>query len=882
MAPRFEEQGQLQLLEREEDEEDDSFESIDKLIAQGINAGDIKKLQDAGIYTCNGLMMHTKKSLTGIKGLSEAKVDKICEAAEKLVVRSSDPSIQHLFNLFCNLRRSSDTFDLYFVPLLSRSQNMGYVTGSDLLLRRKAVVRITTGSQALDELLGGGIETLSITEAFGEFRSGKTQLAHTLCVSTQLPIQMHGGNGKVAYIDTEGTFRPDRIVPIAERFGMDAGAVLDNIVDSVIALFRVDFCGRGELAERQQKLAQMLSRLIKIAEEFNVAVYITNQVIADPGGGMFISDPKKPAGGHVLAHSATIRLMLRKGKGEQRICKIYDAPNLPEAEAISLNSSHSFIFIKSYYLLGSRFPDNPRRHHRREGLMTLKTLEAGADPCGLLGDSSGVDCHWDSNASSDHDYRSSRNIAISLLKRYRIVIDRGGGDNLKEFISAGVNAYALGCTDEGLRKELIRMKDSGAEIEGLQSHSGGTTLKLPVKTLQLEQMAVMGSAEEPSVVASRMRLVFSTLESSDILTASGTASSSPRGRDRMEQKAQQRTQVPKVKVGTQGLEVSKLGFGCSGLSGIFNDPLSYEEGAAIVIDAFHKGVTFFDTSDAYGNGHNENLIGQALKHLPREKVQIASKFGIAGFQDGRLLINGLPEYARKCCEGSLQRLGVDYIDLYFPHRVDTTVPIEHTMHELKKLVEEGKIKYIGLCEASPDTIRRAHAVHPISAVQMEWSLWTRDIEDEIIPLCRELGIGVIAYSPLGHGFFAGRAGTEGLPEGSILALNPRFNGENADKNKKLFVRVTKLAEKHGCTPPQLALAWVLHQGEDVVPIPGTTKVKHLDANIASLDVKLSEEELKEVSDAMPVDEIGGERDIELFTSCSWKFANTPLPATPLE
>uniref|UniRef100_A0A0D9XWU5 RecA family profile 1 domain-containing protein n=1 Tax=Leersia perrieri TaxID=77586 RepID=A0A0D9XWU5_9ORYZ len=221
-------------------------------------------------------------------------------------------------------------------------------SGSDLLIKRKSVVRITTGSQALDELLGGGIETLCITEAFGEFRSGKTQLAHTLCVSTQLPIHMHGGNGKVAYIDTEGTFRPERIVPIAERFGMDANAVLDNIiyaraytyehqynlllglaakmaeepfrlliVDSVIALFRVDFSGRGELAERQQKLAQMLSRLTKIAEEFNVAVYITNQVIADPGGGMFITDPKKPAGGHVLAHAATIRLMLRKGKGEQ-------------------------------------------------------------------------------------------------------------------------------------------------------------------------------------------------------------------------------------------------------------------------------------------------------------------------------------------------------------------------------------------------------------------------------------------------------------------------------------------------------------------------------------------------------------------------------------
>ncbi|CAK7327134.1 unnamed protein product [Dovyalis caffra] len=330
---KAEEQNQLQLVEREEmDDEDDLFEAIDKLINQGINAGDVKKLQDAGIYTCNGLMMFTRKHLTGIKGLSEAKVDKICEAAEKIV-------------------------------------NYGYITGSDALLKRKSVIRITTGSQALDELLGGGIETSAITEAFGEFRSGKTQLAHTLCVSTQLPTNMHGGNGKVAYIDTEGTFRPDRIVPIAERFGMDPGAVLDNIVyaraytyehqynlllglaakmseepfrllivDSVIALFRVDFTGRGELAERQQKLAQMLSRLIKIAEEFNVAVYMTNQVIADPGGGVFISDPKKPAGGHVLAHAATIRLMFRKGKGEQRVCKVFDAPNLPEAEAISLIS----------------------------------------------------------------------------------------------------------------------------------------------------------------------------------------------------------------------------------------------------------------------------------------------------------------------------------------------------------------------------------------------------------------------------------------------------------------------------------------------------------------------------------------------------------------
>lgn len=267
-------------------------------------------------------MMQTKKNFTGIKGLSEAKVVKICEAAEKIV-------------------------------------NYGYITGSDALLKRKSVVCITTGSQSLDELLGGGIETSAITETFGEFCSGKTQLAHTLCVSTQLPTSMKGGNGKVAYIDTEGTFRPDRIVPIAERFGMDAAAVLDNIiyaracayehqynlllglaakmaeepfrlliVDSVIALFRVDFSGRGELAERQQKLAQMLSCLMKIAEEFNIAVFLTNQ------GGVFVTDPKKPAGGHVLAHASTIRLMFRKGKGEQRICKVFDAPNLPEAEAV--------------------------------------------------------------------------------------------------------------------------------------------------------------------------------------------------------------------------------------------------------------------------------------------------------------------------------------------------------------------------------------------------------------------------------------------------------------------------------------------------------------------------------------------------------------------
>ncbi|KAD4180283.1 hypothetical protein E3N88_28874 [Mikania micrantha] len=330
---KSEEQSQLQLVEREEiDVDEDLFEAIDK--RNDFSWNKCWRCEEAArrrdIYMQWTDDAH-KEELDWYKGLSEANVDKICEAAEKIV-------------------------------------NFGYITGSDALLRRKAVVRVTTGSQALDELLGGGIETLQITEAFGEFRSGKTQLAHTLCVTTQLPTSMKGGNGKVAYIDTEGTFRPDHIVPIAERFGMDAGAVLDNIlyaraytyehqynlllglaakmseepfrlliIDSVIALFRVDFTGRGELAERQQKLAQMLSRLTKIAEEFNVAVYMTNQVIADPGGGVFISDPKKPAGGHVLAHAATVRLMFRKGKGEQRVCKVFDAPN-PESEAISLQT----------------------------------------------------------------------------------------------------------------------------------------------------------------------------------------------------------------------------------------------------------------------------------------------------------------------------------------------------------------------------------------------------------------------------------------------------------------------------------------------------------------------------------------------------------------
>ncbi|XP_056168495.1 probable aldo-keto reductase 1 isoform X2 [Syzygium oleosum] len=336
-------------------------------------------------------------------------------------------------------------------------------------------------------------------------------------------------------------------------------------------------------------------------------------------------------------------------------------------------------------------------------------------------------------------------------------------------------------------------------------------------------------------------------------------------------------EIPRVKLGSQGLEVSKLGFGCMGLTGAYNSPLSEEDGITIIKDAYSKGITFFDTADVYGANANEVLVGKALKQLPRENIQLATKFGIIRVEASKMVVKGNPEYVRSCCEASLKRLGVEYIDLYYQHRVDTSIPIEETMGELKKLVEEGKIKYIGLSEASPDTIRRAHAVHPITAVQMEWSLWTRDIEVEIVPLCRELGIGIVPYSPLGRGFFGGKAVIESLPSDSNLAMHPRFKKENLDKNRNLYARMDNLAKKHGCTPAQLALAWVLGQGDMIVPIPGTTKIKNLDDNIGSFKLKLTEEGLKEISDAVPVNEVAGGRTYEGFTQVTWKFANTPLP-----
>ncbi|CAN0887115.1 Probable aldo-keto reductase 1 [Linum grandiflorum] len=338
---------------------------------------------------------------------------------------------------------------------------------------------------------------------------------------------------------------------------------------------------------------------------------------------------------------------------------------------------------------------------------------------------------------------------------------------------------------------------------------------------------------------------------------------------------QENVKIPTVKLGSRGLEVSRLGLGCAGLSGLLNEPLSHEDGCSLLKNAFHRGVTFFDTSDAYGRNHdNEIMIGKALKELPREKVQLATKFGILVTEDFQFEIKGSPEYVRKCCESSLKCLGVDYIDLYYQHRVDSSVPIEDTMEELKKLVNEGKVKYIGLSEASPDTIRRAHAVHPITALQMEYSLWSREIEQEIIPLCRQLGIGIVAYSPLGHGFFAGKAVVESLPSGSLLGGHPRFTGDSLEKNKALYARVADLAIKHRCTVSQLAISWVLHQGNDIIPIPGTSKIKNLDLNIGSLLVKLTPQDVKEISDAVQIEEVNGSREMPVIAKFSWQFADT--------
>jgi aryl-alcohol dehydrogenase-like predicted oxidoreductase len=332
--------------------------------------------------------------------------------------------------------------------------------------------------------------------------------------------------------------------------------------------------------------------------------------------------------------------------------------------------------------------------------------------------------------------------------------------------------------------------------------------------------------------------------------------------------------VRRMKLGSQGLEVSAQGLGCMNLSYGYGPSKPETDAIALLRHAIHSGVTFFDTSDVYGPHTNEFLLGKALKDGFREKVELATKFGITVSEDGNFGISGDPDSVRVACEASLKRLGVNSIDLYYQHRVDTTIPIEVTMGELKKLVEEGKIKYVGLSEASASTIRRAHAVHPITALQIEWSLWSRDVEEDIIPTCRDLGIGIVCYSPLGRGFLASGAKiVENLDQDDYRKALPRFQQENLDHNKILYEKVCAISEKKGCTPAQLALAWLHHQGDDVCPIPGTTKIENLNQNIGALSVKLTPEEMAELEAIAQPESVKGER----YTAMVPTFKNSDTP-----
>ncbi|KMZ64031.1 putative aldo-keto reductase 2 [Zostera marina] len=333
--------------------------------------------------------------------------------------------------------------------------------------------------------------------------------------------------------------------------------------------------------------------------------------------------------------------------------------------------------------------------------------------------------------------------------------------------------------------------------------------------------------------------------------------------------------VGRMKLGNQGLEVSRQGLGCMGMSFLYGPAKPEIEMVELIHYAISNGITLLDTSDVYGPHTNELLLGKALTEEIRHKVQVATKFGLQLLHQN-FEIRGDPEYVRACCEGSLKRLGVDCIDLYYQHRIDTKIPIEITMGELKKLVEEGKIKYIGLSEASASTIKRAHTVHPITAVQIEWSLWTRDVEEEIIPTCRELGIGIVCYSPLGRGFLAtGSKLADVLSENDFRKTNPRFQKENSEQNEVIFQRVSEMAKRKGCTPSQLALAWIHHQGPDVCPIPGTTKIENLKSNIKALSVKLTLEEMSELESYASADNIKGDRYQSSDSIDTWKNSNTP-------
>jgi aryl-alcohol dehydrogenase-like predicted oxidoreductase len=312
-------------------------------------------------------------------------------------------------------------------------------------------------------------------------------------------------------------------------------------------------------------------------------------------------------------------------------------------------------------------------------------------------------------------------------------------------------------------------------------------------------------------------------------------------------------------LGDEGLVVSELGLGCMGMSEFYGTG-DEDESVATIRRALELGITFLDTADMYGPFTNEKLVGRAIEGR-RDEVVIATKFGnVRGENGERLGISGDPDYVSKACDASLGRLGVDHIDLYYQHRVDPETPVEETWGAMKELVEAGKVRFLGISEAAPETIRRAHSVHPVSALQTEYSLWSRDVEDEILPTARELGIGFVPYSPLGRGFLTGRiTSPEDFEEDDFRRNAPRFQGENFQKNLDLVDRVREIAQEKDVTAGQLALAWLLYQGEDVVPIPGTKRREYLEENAAAADVELTGEDLRRIEEVAPAGAAAGER-----------------------
>jgi aryl-alcohol dehydrogenase-like predicted oxidoreductase len=313
-------------------------------------------------------------------------------------------------------------------------------------------------------------------------------------------------------------------------------------------------------------------------------------------------------------------------------------------------------------------------------------------------------------------------------------------------------------------------------------------------------------------------------------------------------------------LGRSGLKVSAVGLGCMGMSGYYDPPhLNDEESVRVIHRYLDAGGNFLDTADVYGVGHNEALVGKAIRGR-RDGVVVATKFGNVWGPGAILSVRGDPAYVRECCDASLRRLGVDVIDLYYQHRVDPKTPIEDTVGAMAELVKAGKVRYIGLSEAAPATIRRAAKVHPIAALQTEYSLWSREMEDEILPTVRELGIGFVAYSPLGRGFLTGRFQTlDDLPVDDWRRNLPRFQGANFRKNLALVKEIEELAAAKGCTPGQLTLAWVLAQGEDIVPIPGTKRLKSLHDNLGAVNVRLTADDLAQIDAILPAGAAAGAR-----------------------